>query len=75
VRGGERGKGGHAVFFWLSHVSSVGHPKANGNYLSFFHRLSKADKNYSFIRGPTLANGSCCSFVGFREADGNYFDQ
>jgi hypothetical protein len=57
--------GARAVFFWLSHVSSVGYPKANGNCSYFFRRLSKADKNYNFFRRPSLADGSCCSFVGF----------
>jgi hypothetical protein len=57
--------GARAVFFWLSHVSSVGYPKADGNCSYFFHRLSKADENYNFVPRPSLANGSCCSFVGF----------
>jgi hypothetical protein len=61
----ERGRGGRAVFFWLSYVSSVGYPKANGNYSYFFPRLSKADENYNFIRRLSLADGSCCSFIGF----------
>jgi hypothetical protein len=61
----EAGAGVRVVFFWLSHVSSVGYPKADGNYSSFFRRLSKADRNYSFVRRPTLADGSCCSFIGF----------
>jgi hypothetical protein len=50
---------------WLSHVSSVGYPKADGNYSYFFRRLSKADENYNFIRQPSLADESCCSFIGF----------
>jgi hypothetical protein len=57
--------GARAVFFWLSHVSSVGYPKDDGNCSYFFHRLSKADENYNFVPRPSLANGSCCSFVGF----------
>jgi hypothetical protein len=61
----ERGRGGRAVFFWLSHVSSIGYPKADENCSSFFRRLSKADENYNFIRRPSLADGSCCSFIGF----------
>jgi hypothetical protein len=56
---------GCAVFCWLSHVSSISYPKADGNYPSFFRRLSKADENYSFVRRPTLADENCCSFVGF----------
>jgi hypothetical protein len=61
----ERGRGGRAVFFWLSHISSVGCPKADRNCSSFFRRLSKADGNYSFVCQPTLADRSCCSFVSF----------
>jgi hypothetical protein len=58
-------RGGRAVFFWLSHVSSVGYPKADVKYSYFFRRLSKADKNYNFVRRSSLADGSCCSFVDF----------
>jgi hypothetical protein len=61
----ERGRGGRAVFFWLSHVSSIGYPKADGNCSYFFYRLSKADENYNFVRWPSLADGSYCSFVDF----------
>jgi hypothetical protein len=62
----ERERQGQACgIFLLSHVSSVGYPKADGNCSYFFRRLSKADENYNFVRRPSLADGSCCSFVGF----------
>jgi hypothetical protein len=69
----ERGRGGRAVFFWLSHVSSVGYPKADGNCSYFFRWLSKADENYNFVRRPSLANEVVVLSSAFREADKNYF--
>jgi hypothetical protein len=49
----ECGTGGtRAVFFWLSHVFSVGYLKADENCSYFFRR-------------PSLSDESCCSFVGF----------
>jgi hypothetical protein len=71
----ERGRGGRAVFFWLSYVSSVGYSKADGNCSYFFRWLSKANENYNFVRRPSLPTKVVVLSSAFREADENYFGQ